>query len=97
MGWIKFKNHFKQLAVTFKIYADFKYLSKGVQSSDKNNTSYTEKYNDHIPCSFAFKVVCTDDKTSKNLFFTQDKMKFIDSLKQFLKSMIIVKKSKQAF
>ena len=39
-GSIKFKNHFKQLAVPFKIYADFKSLLKGVKSSDKhNNTS----------------------------------------------------------
>ena len=27
------------------------------QSSDKENGSYTEKYQDHIPCSFAYKVV----------------------------------------
>ena len=29
--------------------------SKGVKSSDKNKVSYTEKYQDHIPCSFAYK------------------------------------------
>ena len=29
---------------------------KGVRSSNKkNNTSYTEKYQKHIPCSFAYK------------------------------------------
>ena len=33
-GSIKFKNHFKQLAVLFKIYADFESLLKGVKSSD---------------------------------------------------------------
>ena len=39
-GSIEFKNYFKQLAISFKIYADFECLLKGVQSSDKNN-SYT--------------------------------------------------------
>ena len=56
---IKLKNHFKQLALPFKIYADFESVLKGVRSSDRNNnTSYTEKYQAHIPCSFAYKVVC---------------------------------------
>ena len=45
---IKFKNHFKQLAVLFKIYADCECNVKGVRVSDKkNNTSYTEKYQKH--------------------------------------------------
>ena len=52
-GLIKFKNHFNQLAVPFKIYADFESILKGVKSNDKNNnTSYTEKYQVHIPCGF---------------------------------------------
>ena len=50
---ISFKNYFKQLTVPFKIYADFECLLKGVKSSDKNDGSYTEKYQAHIPCSFA--------------------------------------------
>ena len=62
---IEFKNHFKQLAVPFKIYGDFESLLKEVKSNNRNNTSYKEKYQDHIPCSFAYKVVCTDDKFSK--------------------------------
>ena len=52
-GSIRFKNYLKQLAVPFKIYADFECLLKGTKSSDKNNSSYTEKYEDHITCSFA--------------------------------------------
>ena len=47
----------------FKIYADFESPLKGVRSNDRNkNTSYTAKYQDHIPCSLAYKVVCTDHK-----------------------------------
>ena len=42
-GSIKFKNHFKQLAVPFKIYADFESILKGVKNNDKTNASYTKK------------------------------------------------------
>ena len=51
----------------FKIYADFEFLLKGVRSSDKNNASYSKRYQLHIPCSFAYKVVCIDDKFSKSV------------------------------
>ena len=34
-GSIEFQNHFKQLAVPFKIYADFESLLKRVKSSEK--------------------------------------------------------------
>ena len=37
-------------------------ILKGVKSSDKNNSSYTEKYQDHISCSFPYKVFCIDNK-----------------------------------
>ena len=87
-GSISFKNYFKQLHVLFKVYADFECLLKGVQSSDKNNGSYTEKYQDHIPCSFAYKVVCIDNKVSKRVVIYRGK----NSLEQFLMIMITVKK-----
>ena len=69
-GSIKFKNCHKQLAVPFKIYADFECNVKKVKISDKSsdrndNVSFTEKYQDHIPCSFAYRVVCVDDIFSK--------------------------------
>ena len=70
---ISFKNYFKQLLVPFKIYADFEYLLKGVRSSDKNNDSYTEKYQAHIPCSFTYKVACVDNKFSKNVVLYRGK------------------------
>ena len=56
-GSMGFENYFKQLAAPFKIYAGFESLLRGVQSSDKNNSSYIEKYQDHIPCSFSYKIV----------------------------------------
>ena len=57
----------KQLPVPFKIYADFECILKGVKSSDKNNGSYTKKYQDHVPCIFAYKFVCVDNKFSKKV------------------------------
>ena len=61
-GIIKFENYFKQIPVPFKIYADFECNLKNVKC---NEGSYTEKYQDHIPCSFAYKIVCIDDKFTK--------------------------------
>ena len=77
-GSISFKNYSKQLPVPFKIHADFECIlsaasSKGVKSSDKNNASYTEKYQDHIPCSFACKFVCVDNKFSKDVVLYREK------------------------
>ena len=66
-GSISFKNYFKQLPAPFKIYADFECYLKRVKSSDKNNGSYTEKYQDHIPCSFTNKVVCIDNRFSEKV------------------------------
>ena len=91
---IKFKNHFKQLAAPFKIYADFEYNVKGVKSNDRTyNTSYTKKYQAHIPYIFAHKIVCVDDKFSKPVVLTEEKIQSVNFLKQFLKSMIIAKKN----
>ena len=61
-GIIKFKNYFKQIPVPFKIYADFQCNFKKVKC---NKGSYTEKYKDHIPCSFAYKAVCIDNRFTK--------------------------------
>ena len=59
---IKFENYFKQIPVSFKIYAAFECNLKSVKCKEG---SYTEKYQDHIPCSFAYKIVCIDDRFSK--------------------------------
>ena len=82
-GSISFKNRFKQLPVPFKIYDDFECPLKEVKSSDKNNGSYTEKYQDHIPCSFAYKVVCVDNKFSRKIVIYREKkcyFKFIEAI-----------------
>ena len=69
---------------TFKIYADFECLLKTVDSAFNNDCfSYTSKYQDHIPCSFAYKLVCINDKHSKIVVLYRGKdavLKFIQSI-----------------
>ena len=55
--------------------------------------SYTKKYQDHIPCSFACKLVCVDDKFSKDVVLYRGKMQFINLFSVFLKNMIIDEKT----
>ena len=65
---ISFKNYFRQIPVPFKIYADFECILKNVDNDIINNDiSYTRKYQDHVPCSFAYKIVCADNKYSKKI------------------------------
>ena len=52
----------------------FECISKKVEcDSIKNNSSYTEKYQSDIPCSFAYKVVCIDNKFSKKVVLYRGK------------------------
>ena len=52
--------------VPFKIYADFESGLKRVQKTNRDvNASYSEKYQEHISCSFSYKIVCIDDRFSK--------------------------------
>ena len=59
---IEFKNYFKQIPVPFNVYADFEYNLKRVENYED---SYSKKYHDHIPCSFAYKFTFVDDKFTK--------------------------------
>ena len=60
---IKSENHFKQIPIPFKIYADFECNLKSVKC---NEGSCTEKYQDRSPCSFAYKILCIDDRFTKS-------------------------------
>ena len=62
-GMIKFEIYFKQIPVPLKVYDDFECNLKSVKF---NEGSYTEKYQDHISCSFACKIVCIDDRFTKS-------------------------------
>ena len=51
-----------------------------------------KKYQDHVPCSFAYKLVCVDNEFTKPIVVLEAKMLLMNLLKQFLKSMNTVKK-----
>ena len=56
---IEFENYSKQILAPFKTYADFDCNLRGVETYEG---SYTKKYQDHVLCSFTYKVVCIDDR-----------------------------------
>ena len=79
-GKNEFKNCFKQIPVPFKVYADFGCNLKSVESYEG---SYSKKYQDHIPCSFAYKLVCVDDKFSTPIVVFRGRnaaFKFIEAI-----------------
>ena len=55
---IEFKHYFKQIPVPFKVYAD---LECNLESVESYEGSYSKKYQDHILCSFAYKLACVDE------------------------------------
>ena len=83
-GFIEFKNFNRQIPVPFKLYADSECLLKSCDVGVGNDSfSYTKKYQNHIPCSFAYKVVCVDNKFSKDVVLYRGKnavLKFIMSI-----------------
>ena len=85
-GFISFKNYLKQIPVPFEIYVDFECILKKVDSDIECslNSSYTRKYQEHVPCSFGFKVVCVDNRFSKKIVLYSGK----DSINKFIKSIL---------
>ena len=88
-GMIKFENYFRQIPVPFKIYANFECNLKKVKC---NEGSYTEKYQDHIPCSFAYKIVCIDDKFTKLTIIYRSENAGYEFIKAFLEGYKYCKK-----
>ena len=57
-GFIEFKNYSRQLPTPFKTCADFECLLRNVDSGIINECfSYASKYQEHVLCSFACKLV----------------------------------------
>ena len=88
-GIIKFGNYFKQILVPFKIYADFERNLRGVECYED---SYTKQYQDHIPCSFAYKVISVDDRFTKRIFVYRVKNAAYGFIKAILKEYKYCKK-----
>ena len=61
-GTIDFKKFFKQIPISFKFHVDFE---SNLDSVESYEGFYSKIYQDHIPCSFVYKLVCVDDKFSK--------------------------------
>ena len=86
---IEFENYFKQLPVLFKIYADFECNLKDVKIY---KGSYSKKYHDHVPCSYAYKIVCIDDKFSKPIVIYRGENAAYEFIKAILKEYKYCKK-----
>ena len=76
-GFTEFKNYSSQIPASFKISADFECILRSVKS---NKGFYTEKYQDHIPCSLSHKLACVDKNLVSKLF-TEVEILLIDLLK----------------
>ena len=88
-GTIKFQNYFKQIPVPFKIYADFEFNLKSVESYESSDST---KYQDHSPCSFAYKPVCVDNKFTKPIIVFRGENAAYEFIKRILKDYQYCKK-----
>ena len=88
-GIIELENYFKQIPVPFKIYADFECNLRDVESYEG---CYTKKYQDHIPCSFAYKIVCVDDRFTKPIVVYRGKNAAYEFINLILKEYKYCKK-----
>ena len=84
--FISFKNYSKKMRVPFKIYADFECIFKKSKRSGEaldENSSWSVKMEDHVPCGFRYKVVCIDDEFTKDVVVYRGKEcaeKFIEAI-----------------
>ena len=81
-GTIELKNYFKEIPVQFKVYADFECSLESVKSYED---SYSKKYQDHILCSFAYKLICVNDKFTKPIIVFRDQNAAYQFIKAILK------------
>ena len=88
--WItELKNYFKQIQVPCKIYANFKCNLKNVENYEG---FHSRRYQDHIPCSFAYKLVCVDDKFTKPIVVFRGENAAYEFIKAILKEYKYCKK-----
>ena len=88
-GIIKFENYSKQLPVPLKIYTDFEC---NLCDTEIYEVSCTKKYHDHVPSSYAFKVVCIDDIFSKPVVVYSSNNAAYEFIKAILKEYKYFKK-----
>ena len=88
-GIIEFENYFKQIPAPFKIYAHFECNLRGVESYEGSDTI---KYQGHVPCSFAYNIVCIDDKFTKTIVVYRGENPAYEFVKAILKEFKYCKK-----
>ena len=81
-GIIKSENHSKQLPVALKIYAD---SECNLQDTEIYEGSCPKKYHDHVPCSYAYKIVCIDNRFSKPVVVYRGENAAYEIIKPILK------------
>ena len=97
---LKFNNFHKKQAVPFVIYADFEAITEKISSCKPNNDkSYTEAYQKHTDCGYAYKVVCCyDDSHSKPIQIYRGKKAVYKFMEAMLEEVKCCKKTmKQCF
>ena len=85
---IEFENHFKQIPVPFKIYADFECNLRGVECYE---SSYTQKNITFLVVLLIKLFALMIDLLSK-LLFIEAKMQLMNLLKQFFRRINIAEK-----
>ena len=64
--YVKCKNFKRKIKPLFMIFADFESILVPEDNGNPiQNESYTNKYQKHAASSYAYKLVCVDDKFSK--------------------------------
>ena len=91
-GIVRFENYFKQIPVPIKIYADFECNLRSIESDEG---SYTKTFQDHILCSFVYKVVCIDDRFTKPIVVYSGGKNASEFIKAVLKEYKCCKKSNE--
>ena len=88
-GTIEFENYFKQIPVSFKIYADFECNLRGVECYEG---SYTKNIKITFLVVLLIKLFVLMIDLLSQLLFIEVKMQLMNLLKQFLRSINIAKK-----
>ena len=79
----------KQIPVPFKIKVHFE---SNLKSGESYESSYSKKYQDHNPSSFAYKVNCLDDKFSKPIVLVRGENAAYEFIEMILKEYEYCKK-----
>ena len=69
----------------YQFLLKFLSIEYNLRSVENYEVSCTKKYQDHVPCSFAYKVVCIDDRFTKPLVVYRGENAAYEFIKVILK------------